>query len=163
MGDGPKTETETTMHLEGTAEAQEPQADEAQEPQFEAITTQEALDQIIEKRLVRERRKFADYDQLKERAGQGDELARQLAEAKERIDGYEKAAEHAEWVRAVSTETGVPAELLRGSTLEEIKAHGDSLKEYVKRSGMPVLPYQGSTPESGTTVEQDFVRKLFAR
>lgn len=43
-------------------------------PTFEAITSQEDLDRRIGERLARERAKFSDYDDLKDKASKFDEL-----------------------------------------------------------------------------------------
>ena len=37
---------------------------------FEAITSQEQLDKILSKRLERERAKYADYEELKQKAAE---------------------------------------------------------------------------------------------
>lgn len=135
--------------------------DEAKAHEFEAITSQEALDQIISKRLERERRKYADYDDLKAKAAQADDTAAKLAQAQARLDQIEADQQRAQWVSQVSEETGVPAELLRGNTLEELQAHGEALKDFVKKPSAPILPKQGDAPTSSLTVEQKLIRELF--
>ena len=55
----------------------------------------------------------------------------------------------------VAKKTGVPADLLRGSTLDEVQAHADSIKQYLQNkqpsdqtgSGTPA----GYAPQVGTT------------
>lgn len=135
--------------------------DEAKGPEFEAITSQEALDQIISKRLERERRKYADYDDLKAKAAQADDTASKLAQAQARLDQIEADQQCAQWRSQVSEETGVPAELLRGNTLEELQAHGEALKDFVRKPSAPILPKQGDAPTSSLTAEQRLVRELF--
>ena len=149
------------MTDQSAPDAGEATSDEAKAPEFEAITSQEALDQIISKRLERERRKYADYDDLKAKAAQADDMASKLAQAQARLDQVEADQQRAQWVSQVSEETGVPAELLRGNTLEELQAHGQALKDFVRKPSAPILPKQGDAPTSSLTAEQRLVRELF--
>lgn len=48
--------------------------------------TQEDVDRIVTQRLSSERKKFADYDQLKEQAGKVPELSKQLEELNEKLE-----------------------------------------------------------------------------
>lgn len=126
---------------------------------FTPITSQEALDAIITKRVERERRKFADYDTLAAKIGT---LETDLAAAAAKVESYEREAAHAALVREVAKETGVPADLLRGSTREEMVTHGKALAEYLTaRSTTPVIPNIGAAPEAKQSTEQAFVRMLF--
>ena len=62
----------------------------------------------------------------------------------------------------MAKETGVPADLLRGSTREEMTAHGKALAEFLTaRSATPVIPTLGAVPETNQTTEQAFVKALF--
>lgn len=51
----------------------------------ELTMTQEDVDRVVESRLARERRKFADYDELQEKASAYDELAEASKSEAERI------------------------------------------------------------------------------
>lgn len=109
----------------------------ATEEVFKAPASQEELDRIIQARLDRERKKFADYD---EKAAAAAELA-QLKEANkteaekvaERLAAAEKRAAQLE-VKALRAEVaaakGVPVSLLSGSTQEELEAAADALIEF---------------------------------
>lgn len=134
---------------------QAPVADHA----FNPITSQEALDAIIAKRVERERRKYADYDDLAAKIGT---LETDLAAATAKVEAYERESAHASLTREVAKETGVPADLLRGSTREEMTAHGKALAEYLTaRSATPVIPTLGAAPETNQSTEQAFVKMLF--
>lgn len=138
-----------------TTQEQAPAPDHA----FNPITSQEALDAIITKRVERERRKYADYDDLAAKIGT---LETDLAAATAKVQTYEREAAHTALVREVAKETGVPADLLRGSTREEMTAHGKALAEFLTaRSATPVIPTLGAAPETNQTTEQAFVRALF--
>lgn len=83
--------------------APEPQAEPpAQEPEPTTLT-QEQVDRIVEQRLARERQKFADYDDLKQKAARLDELEAErkseLERAQERIAALEAAKQAAETAR----------------------------------------------------------------
>lgn len=140
---------------QGATKEQAPAPDHA----FNPITSQEALDAIITKRVERERRKYADYDDLAAKIGT---LETDLAAATAKVQTYEREAAHTALVREVAKETGVPADLLRGSTREEITAHGKALAEFLTaRSATPVIPTLGAVPETNQTTEQAFVKALF--
>jgi hypothetical protein len=54
--------------------------------------SQEELDRIIDRRLIAERRKYADYDQLKQRAGRLDEIEESQKTETERLRGTAQKA-----------------------------------------------------------------------
>lgn len=155
-----ETNTEATP-APNTGEAQDVTQEQAPKPDhtFTPITSQEALDAIIAKRVERERRKYADYDTLTAKIGT---LETDLAAATAKVETYERDAAHTALIREVAKETGVPADLLRGSTREEMTAHGKALAEYLTaRSATPVIPTLGAAPETQQTTEQAFVKMLF--
>ncbi len=134
--------------------------------------TQADLDRIIADRLSRERAKYGDYQELKSKAAQFDELTEaQKTELQKAIDRAEKAeaalakAEQANQVRTWSQEigkaTGVPAELLRGATREELQAHADALKAAGvgtpngQQGSYPVVTTDGKQTEGKPTTPAD--------
>lgn len=101
---------------------------------FEAITSQEDLDRILTQRLARERSKFADYDELKAKAAKLADIEEstksEAQKTAERIAALEAANAEAvsKALRAeVANAKGVPTELLKGSTQEELEASADAL------------------------------------
>lgn len=155
-----ETNTEATP-APNAGEAQDVTQEQAPKPDhaFTPITNQEALDAIIAKRVERERRKYADYDTLTAKIGT---LETDLAAATAKVETYEREAAHTALIREVAKETGVPADILRGSTREEITAHSKALAEYLTaRSATPVIPSLGAAPETKQTTEQAFVKMLF--
>ena len=155
-----ETNTEATP-APNAGEAQDVTQEQAPKPDhaFTPITNQEALDAIIAKRVERERRKYADYDTLTAKIGT---LETDLAAATAKVETYEREAAHTALIREVAKETGVPADLLRGSTREEMTAHGKALAEYLTaRSATPVIPSLGAAPETKQTTEQAVVKILF--
>lgn len=110
--------------------------------------TQAEVDRIVGDRLSRERSKYADYESLREKATRLDEMEEanktELQKATERANSLQKeldAMKSAEAVRTVrekvSTESGVPANLLTGATEEECKAQAEAIKAFAKPSAYP--------------------------
>lgn len=144
--------------------------EEPQESQFAPITSQEELDRIIGNRLAREREKFADYGELKEQAGKLAEAQEahkaeleakqaELEEANNKIKGFEADKEAAETRDRVAREFGIPANVLRGSTEEELTAHAEGLKEFLVGPVVPtahVKPEKKPDNEALSTVKQLF-------
>ena len=139
-----------------TASAGEQNTGEQQKA-FEPITSQEGLDKIVQSRLARERAKYQDYDELKAKAEKFDSTEAELSalKADKQLD---------EWKQQVSKDAGVPADALRGTTLEELTAHGEVLKSLLKsRPTAPVVPDVGKQPEAKSDPTRDFVRELFGK
>lgn len=120
---------------------------EGNEPEPKSFT-QEQVDQIVEKRLAKERGKYKDYDELKskamrldemENAGKSelDKLKESNAALRKQIDDAAAEKQHAEWVSEVAKDKGVPAELLRGGTKEELEAHADLLQAALHPASKP--------------------------
>lgn len=138
---------ETTSANESQTEATG--SDKASE--FAPITTQADLDRIIGDRLARERSKYGDYDELKAKAAQFDDLEEakktelekvqaKLAKAEAKVADFEHAAQLATWKAQVAEETGVPASVLAGSTLEELQAHAELLSPLLASNQEPPAP-----------------------
>jgi hypothetical protein len=131
------------------------------------------LNAAISERIARERGKFKDYGDLKAKAAKLDEIEQasktELQKIQDRADAAEKraadleAAEQkriadaeaakqiADWKTAVSKKTNVPADVLRGSTLDEIQAHAESLKALIPEPRRPgYVPGEGRTVNAGT-------------
>lgn len=131
---------------------------------FKPITSQRELEQALKTRLDRERAKFKDYDDLKAKAAKFDQvteaaksdlqLALERAEAAERRSSeLETERQIAGWRTEVSRSTNgrIPADVLRGNTLEEIEAHAASLVALLpepKKGGQ--VPAEGRTVTTGS-------------
>jgi len=106
-------------------------------PDYTPPATQADLDRIIADRVSRERAKYADYDDVKSKAAEHDKLVdaqkTEAQKAAERLAAAEKRAAELE-VKATRAEVaaakGVPAELLSGSTKEELEAAADALIKF---------------------------------
>lgn len=155
----------TTMSDDITADAGE-HTDQTDVEAFAAPATQEELDRIIQGRLDRERKKFADYDELKKAADRLSEIESanktEAEKAAARADAAEKRAAEleAKALRAeVAAAKGVPSALLTGSTQDELEAAADALIAYrgEQRSAGPSsssLNRVNSNTVKGTTGDQ---------
>lgn len=110
--------------------------------------TQAEMDSIIEGRLARERQKYADYDDLKEKASKYDEYQAQnkteLQKEKEKSDALQaklSALEKKDTVRQVrekaAKDTGVPVELLTGEDEETCKKQAEAILKFAKPKNYP--------------------------
>ena len=101
---------------------------------FEAITSQEQLDKVLSKRLERERAKYSDYEELKQKAAEAADSRSEVEKLHDRVKELEQerhqSAPEAAKAKAAS-EYGVPAELLVGDDTDAIEAHAKRLAEYV--------------------------------
>lgn len=151
---------------------QEARTTAAGEQQTERTFTQAEVNAIIADRLNRERTKYADYDALKAKAQQFDAVQEagksELQKANEKaaslqaqVDSLTKANTLLDLRTKVSTETGVPADLLTGDTEEACKAQAQAIAAYAK----PVNRYPNVRDDSPLHLPSvpDVTGKAFAR
>lgn len=132
---------------------------------FTPITSQEQFDQAIGKRVSRAkesaRKEFmAEYAEQLEKAAQFDALQEankselqkaqeEAAKSKAELDRYKHKDQLNAWADEVSKETGIPANVLRGNSLEELKAHAEALKSVIpQKPAAPVVNGEGGKPMS---------------
>ncbi|RBP98464.1 hypothetical protein CRD60_00950 [Bifidobacterium aemilianum] len=141
--------TEAKEEPHGTAEAKE-------------TDLQEQLDKIKaearkwENRAKENKKAAEELAKLKEsQLTEQEKAAKHTKELEAKVAQYETEKQQGEWRAQVSKDTGVPAELLRGSTLEEIQAHADSLKQYLPNHDndqeAETGPFAGYAPSVGIT------------
>lgn len=136
--------------------------------EFKAPATQADLDRIIQDRVARVKAGYADYDDLKAKAGQVETFQSRISEleaAKTELDGkvqtFQAEKDRAALVSEIAKDKKVPADVLRGSTREELEAHADTLAALLKPSG-PVIPGQERTPSNvQDSPIREFAGKLF--
>ena len=153
---------------QNTAIAGEPTETTATEGQgFQAISSQEELDRIIQQRVARERNRFADYDELKAKADklagieeaqktEAEKTAERLAAAEQRAAELEAKALRAE----VAAAKGVPVALLAGTTPEELEASADALIAFRGEQATPVPSSSALSRVNTTTAEPDFAAAI---
>lgn len=141
--------------------------------EFQAITSQEQLDSVIKSRLSRERAKYADYDELKQKAARLDELEEEskselqkaqdsAAQYKKELDALKSSIALDKERLAIASEFGISADILRGSSAKELREHAEAIKAHYKL--YPSTGDQGerkkATPEA---TKQEFVQNLFRK
>lgn len=115
----------------------------------ERTFTQAEVDAAVEKRLAREREKYADYDALRDKAAQYDkaqEAAKsdlqkaqeQAAAYKAQLDAKTRELATAQARSKVSAATGVPEALLTGADEAACQAQADALLKW--RGDAPAIP-----------------------
>lgn len=156
---------------EGT-ENDDQQNNDTGKKEYQAPATQADLDRIVENRLAKERQKYAGFDDLKAKAEKFDQAEAanktELQKAQEAAAAAEKRAAAAEAgvLRAnVAAAKGVPAELLSGSTEDELNAAADKLLEF-KGATPKAPPAEGSGGDVHNNAEQsaqDVVKAALGR
>jgi hypothetical protein len=144
---------------------QQPDGTPAGEQGKEQTFTQSDVDRIVRERVQRERAKYADYDDLKAKAGE-------KATAEERIAALEanlRTATREAMKRSVQARHGIADEdadlFLTGEDEDTLtlqaKRLADRDSERKKRNN--VVPQEGSNPKPAASDEREFTRQLFAR
>lgn len=141
----------------------------------ERTFTQAELDATIKERLARERAKYADYEAIREKAMKYDEqiesskseLQRAQEEAaayKAKMDELQSAIDATNARAKVSQETGVPANLLTGTTEEECMSQAEAIKKWHEgSSGYPVVPDKGEVTIIGGGKTRDQFAEWFSQ
>lgn len=133
-------------------------------PEPDQTFTQADVDRIVKERVQRERAKYADYDDLKAKAGSATTLEERVAEIERQAKESEARALRAEVANAKGL-TPNQSKRLVGSTREELEADADDLLKDIgaqKQQGNRV-PSEGKTPKSGDDPMREFARGLFAK
>lgn len=113
--------------------------------EFKPITTQEQLNKLIGGRIEAVKAKFADYDDIKAKASEFDNLAEanktelqkaldRAAAAEQKAAEFEAKEQRTKWAEEIVKDSEVPAAVLRGSTREELEEHFTALSALVKPS-----------------------------
>ena len=100
-----------------------------------------------EKRAKDNKAAADELQQLKEaQLSEAEKTAKRIKELEAANAAYEAERQQNEWKAQVSKETGVPASLLHGDTLEAMTANAKAIDQYAhpKPKGMP---NQGKTPD----------------
>jgi len=143
--------------------------------EFEPITSQEALDKALSKRLERERAKFSDYDELRAKATQLDALSEaSQTEAEKATTRADKAESERDDARAealrlrIAVEHGISIDdadlFLTGKDEESLRAQAKRLsdREADRKKAGPFAQREGQTiSRPADNGEAAFARGLF--
>lgn len=106
-----------------------------------------------------------ELERLREsQMSESEKAARRTQELEAKVAAYEAEKQQAQWRAQVAEQTGVPADALRGSTLEEMQVHADVLKPLIHPAPkLPVVPDPARHPEGKSADERarSYVRALF--
>lgn len=156
--------SETT---EVTATAGDSSDTEGAESQFKPPASQEELDRIIQSRLDRDRKRFADYDDVKAKAGRVDELEAVKVDLEGRLGDVPTQVtsalrEHLVSVHEIDAED---AELfLTASEPDLLLKQVQRLlgRESDRKKQGNVVPSEGNSSSVTGSEERAYVRSLFA-
>ena len=126
----------------------------------ERTFTQSEMNAVVQDRLAREQSKYADYDQLKEKAALYDQMEEasktDLQKEKERADDYQtkyealkKSMDVQEIRRKVAEETGVPVGLLSAETEEACHDQAVAILSFAKPDKYPNVKDAGEVNNVG--------------
>ena len=132
--------------------------------------TQEQVDAIVKDRLSRERDKYKDYADLKNKAAEYDKQQEanktELQKAQEQAESLKKelaGMKEQEKIRGirkkVSGDTGVPEDLLTGDSEEDCKAQAEAILKFAKGSKYPGVKETEHKTKS-TSAEDSEYREL---
>lgn len=128
--------------------------------------TQDEVNAIVSDRLKRANEKYADYEALKEKASKLDELEEaqksELQKANEKAQALETELEQMKSANAlreikdkVSSETGVPVNLLTANNEEALFEQAKGILEYAKPQGYPQVKDGGEVHQVGKHSTRD--------
>ncbi|MCI1984080.1 MAG: helicase [Bifidobacteriaceae bacterium] len=111
-----------------------------------------------EKRAEANKTAVDELEKLKASQKSKDEETEKL---RAQVEETEAAKQRSEWAKQVSEETGVPANALKGSTLEELQEHAEVLKPLIFPT--PKVGDPGKQPDNKSGDERGFLRKLLSK
>lgn len=105
-------------------------------------------------------------------ANERDELAKAIGDKnatiealKAKVADFETAAKVREWSANAAAEHGISADLIRGTTEDEINTHAAAIAKALhdaKPPVAPVVPQAGATPDNNGGNLAEFARNVFA-
>lgn len=142
---------------------------EATNEQEQKMFSQDELNAIVSDRIKRERDKHTDYDALKAKAEKFDQMEeaskseiQKVTERAERLQQELEQIKQAESIRVmrckVAQETGIPENLLTGSTEEECKGQADAIKAFAKPTYPNIRDAGEVAGNSGGSTAQQFAQ-----
>ena len=135
------------------------------------LHTQADVDKVVESRLERERKKFADYDTLKETAGKVESIKSEYEDKlKEKdtaigtLSGEVKAAklttDKVKLVHEFKLSDDL-AEFVTGDTVDEMRERAEKLSKGIGTSGGKIVVDKKPKPGEKQTDSKQIAKKLF--
>lgn len=135
---------------DGDGDGEDDKGDSGEGDGFKPITSKEEFEKILGKRLHRERAKFADYEDLKKQVTSQEAT---ISDLREKLGEQEIKDKRT----SIASEAGVPENLLRGDTEEELKAHAEELKAAFNKTEedeQTDVRRKARSPHTGTGAER---------
>lgn len=141
-----------------------PPEDESAKPQDQTFT-QADVDRIVKERVQRERAKYADYDELKVKAGEKATADERIAALEREVEASKREAlkRRVQAAHAISDED---ADLfLTGTDEDTLTAQAKRLadRESERKKNGNVVPREGNNPQPPQDEMRSFARNLFQR
>lgn len=119
-----------------------------------------------EKRAKANKSAADELEQLKEsRMTEQQKAEAKASRLQKELDQLKAEKQSNEWRSQVADESGLPASLIVGSTLEEMQAHAKAIGEYVaSRTGrqLPQVPDPGRQPNRAPSDLEQFASSVFS-
>ena len=144
----------------------ETQSDESQEKEITPEEWQSKYEEAIKHSREWEKRAKANktaVDELEQLKGKNMTAEERAQAAEKRLAEIEATAQQNEWKNQVSKTTGVPADLLRGDSLEDMQAFAEAVNGFAHpKPKAPAVRGQDAQPTAkGESAERQFVKSLF--
>lgn len=134
--------------------------------QDERTFTQDEINTIIGTRMKEFRAKYADYDELKEKAAKLDEIEQanktELEKAKElasslmaEVDALKTENQRRTMREAIAKETGVPASLLTADSEDDCREQAKAIMDFAKPAKYPKVRDAGEVIVTGKKENRD--------
>lgn len=115
---------------------------------------------------AKENKSAADeLESLKQsRMSEQEKLQARSEKLERELNSYKTQEQQSQWKAQVSKDTGIPADVLRGSTLEEIQAHAESVKSLLStKPQAPIAFGVDRQPSNPAASQGDWLRESFKR
>jgi hypothetical protein len=136
------------------------------------LLTQVDVDKVVETRLERQKKQFADYDEIKEKANKVDTISKEWqdklqaeadakAELEKQLGSAKLETEKVKVIHEFKLSEDL-AEFVTGETAEEMRQRAEKLSKGVGSGGKIVIKKDGK-PEDKSTDSKKIASKLFGK
>lgn len=134
------------------------------------LLTQADVDKVVESRLERQKKQFADYDDLKEKAGKVDTIAKEFedkltavgtekSELEKQLGSAKLETEKVKVIHEFKLSDDL-AEFVTGDTADEMRQRAEKLSKGVGSGGKVVIKKDGK-PGNNDTDSKKIAKSLF--
>lgn len=134
------------------------------------LLTQADVDKVVETRLERDRKKFSDYDDLKEKAGKVDSISKEfegklkdkdtkIGELSSEVKKAQLETDKVKLLREFNLSDDV-ADFITGDTPDDMRSKAEKLQKHVGPGGKIVIK-KDPKPDDNTTNSKQIAKGLF--